>query len=162
MKLSRRQWIQAAGIASTLGCAGEQAVGEDDPDGALPDPDAGPDEMLDAMPGELDAPIDDEDAAAALDASADAGEDAGVDAGEDAGEDAGVDAGFDAGRDAATATDVPRDTGRDVGVDARDTGVRVDTGRDAGAPIDNPDFRRVPERATQFPLAVMAGDAAAT
>ncbi len=154
MKLSRRRFIQAAGVVTALGCAGEPDSALDDPDAELPDPDAGPDEMLDATPGELDVPIDD-DASAPLDA----GEDAGVDAGEDAGVDAGVDAGFDAGRDAGAVTDVPRDVGRDLGVD---TGTRVDTGRDAGAPVTNPDFRRVPERPTQFPLAVMAGDAAST
>ena len=105
MKLTRRTFIQVAGAAGMVGCAGEDAVTV--PDGeVLEDFDSGPDEILDADP---DAPpIEDFDAAvddAALD---DAGLPDDVTTTLDAGADAGADVPMD------TPRDVPRDLGVDV------------------------------------------------
>ncbi len=143
MTLTRRTFIKLAGAAAAAGCA------PDDEIAGLPD-DAGPDQVFDAMPGELDTPIGDDDAAVAPDAGAEADADTPIDASLDADTDAGRDAGLDAGRDAA----------RDV---VTDTGPRVDAARDAGVTVTgNPDFRGLPERAGQFPIGVMAGDATDT
>ncbi len=138
MKLTRRTFIKLAGAASAVGCAGETAE-EDIPF----EEDAGPDETYDANPEDLDAAIDEDapsdDDVADVASPVDAGADASFDAGTDAGRDASVDA----------RVDVPRDVGADV---------PRDVPRDAGTPA-NPDFRGLPERAGQFPIGVMAGDA---
>jgi alkaline phosphatase D len=150
MKLTRRTFIKLAGAAGVAGCAPGDEVASTD--GEVPeDLDAGPDEIFDAAPIDPDAKTFDDDAAPD-DAPAD---DAGADAGDplDAAADVPVDAPRDAGVDVAR--DVPRDAPRDVGAD---TGARLDAGRDAG-PTINPDFRGLPERAGQFPIGVMAGDA---
>jgi alkaline phosphatase D len=156
MKLTRRTFIQVAGAAGMVGCAGEDAATV--PDGeVLEDFDSGPDEILDADP---DAPpIEDFDAA--VDATGPADDvPTSLDAGADAGADVPMDTPRDVPRDLGV--DVPGDVPRDLGVDVpgdvpRDTGAV----RDAGLPV-NPDFRGLPERAAQFPIGVMAGDAADT
>lgn len=144
MKLTRRSFIKVAGAASAVGCADGELVPE-----GTEDFDAGPDQTFDANPVDLDASID-EDAAVDAATATDAADEAAFDGGADA----GVDASGDVPRD------VPRDVARDV---LTDSGARVDAARDAGPVVTgNPDFRGLPERAAQFPLGVMAGDATDT
>ncbi|MFO0608404.1 MAG: alkaline phosphatase D family protein [Polyangiales bacterium] len=144
MKLTRRRFVQLAGAVCAVACADEEVY--------TPDPieDAGPDPTYDAMPIDPDA-------------GDDAGDDAAVDAApaEDAAPDAALDAARDASLDARAdaAPDVVRlDAAPDV---ARVDAARPDVARDAGMVAD-PDFRSLPERAAQFPLGVMAGDATDT
>lgn len=146
MKLTRRSFIKVAGAASAVGCADGELVTDD---GNLEDFDAGPDQTFDANPIDLDAATDED---AAVDAAT------GTDATDEADFDGGADASADASADVPR--DVPRDAPRDV---LTDTGARVDAARDAGPVVmGNPDFRGLPERPTQFPLGVMAGDATDT
>lgn len=152
MKLTRRTFLELAAAAGAVGCGADDLTGTD----LLPDPDAGPDEVFDAMPGELDGESVDADTDASDVAAPDDVTDASLDAGADARVDASLDASADVRRDAPA--DVPRDVVRDT---PADTGVRVDAARDVEV-LANPDFRGLPERAAQFPLGVMAGDATDT
>jgi alkaline phosphatase D len=141
--LTRRDLLKVTGAAALAGCGVSNLT--DAPDPALEE-DAAPDETFDAS--DLKFPEDageaPRDAAATEDASAP------LDASRDVDASRGVDASRDASRDA------PTDARRDVGTPTPD--VR----RDAGPPAPDPEFQDLPERAGQFPLGVMAGDAADT
>jgi alkaline phosphatase D len=165
MKLTRRTFIKvagAAGVAGSVGC-GDAGEAELEPTEEFDSP---PDEMLDADTDDLDAGAGDLDAAVDEDAATgDDGAAPGLDASTDAGPDVPVDPPRDAGVEPPP--DVPVTPPRDVPVtpprDVPVTPPRVDAGRDAGAPpLARPDFRDLPERRTQFPLGVMAGDATDT
>ncbi len=165
MKLTRRTFIKvagAAGVAGSVGC-GDAGEAELEPTEEFDSP---PDEMLDADTDDLDAGAGDLDAAVDEDAATgDDGAAPGLDASTDAGPDVPVDPPRDAGVEPPP--DVPVTPPRDVPVtpprDVPVTPPRVDAGRDAGAPpLARPDFQDLPERRTQFPLGVMAGDAADT
>ncbi len=150
MKLSRRKFMALASAAAAAGCSDGDIA--QDPDAEAPIEDAGPDPVYDANPIDLDGSIDDAASDDASDDVSDGG--APADVSLDAGRDASLDAGLDARADAVS--DAPRDVIRDV---SSDDGARVDAARDAGIVLENPDFRGLPERAAQFPIGVMAGDA---
>ncbi len=157
MELTRRTFIKLAGAAGVAGSAGVGGCGGDgaaevDPPAEDEEFDSPPDEMLDAGTDDEDAAVDDEDAAVDLDG--------GTDPAVDAATEVRVDVPVDPPRDAGVVPprDVPVSVPRDVPVP------RVDAGRDAGTtlPLRDADFRDLPERRTQFPLGVMAGDATDT
>ncbi len=149
MKLTRRRFVQLAGAVCAVACADEEVY--------TPDPieDAGPDPTYDAMPIDPDAGGDD----AGDDDAGDAApvEDAAPDAALDASRDASLDARADAVPDAVRLDATP-DVAR---ADVARPDAPPDAPRDAGTAA-NPDFRSLPERAAQFPLGVMAGDATDT
>lgn len=148
MKLTRRTFIKLASAAGVVGSSGCGDASEPDPADTFDSP---PDEMLPADPVDADAavtPPDDDAAVAPLD-------DAAVAA--DAGTPPSLDASTTVDRDVpiGPARDVPVTPPRDVPV----APPRVDAGP---PPLAHPDFRDLPERRTQFPLGVMAGDATDT
>lgn len=144
MKISRRELLQVATtvpVATAVGCSeGVVPLDPEVQDDAAPDP-------------EVDASAEDLDGGVEMDP-----EDASVDP------DAGDAAEFDGG-DASAASDGGDGGARDASApidaapDARDSGVAP---ADSGVPPSSLDFTRLPERATQFPYAVMAGDATDT